>query len=355
MRYYNTVSKQKPGESKFDTHRRDSTVRWIVAFHDGEVVFVVRSNSSFRSQLAHLTTEGRNPSSESIDKLSPLEIVRLMNEEDAKVATAVRKQDQAIARAIEAITDRLKQGGRLIYLGAGTSGRLGVLDAAECPPTFNTCPEMVVGIIAGGKDALVAAIEGKEDHPHFGRQDLMAVALTENDSVVGIATSGRTPYVVGGLQYAQQIGGLAIGFSCNPDPELAAVSDLLITPIVGPEVVSGSTRLKAGTATKMVLNMLTTGAMVCLGKTFGNLMVDLRATNEKLKARSVRILRLLTGLHDSKATSLLDRCNGEVKVAIVCNRRDVEPNTARNLLSEHEGHLRPILDEHPVSQPNCGS
>ncbi len=296
-------------------------------------------------KLARLTTEQRNPRSHEIDRLSPLEIVRLMNDEDATVPAAVRRVDEAIARAIEVITDRLKRGGRLIYLGAGTSGRLGVLDAAECPPTFGSPPEMVVGLIAGGVDALTRAVEGKEDHRHFGREDLEKIDLTADDVVVGIATSGRTPYVLGGLEYARQIGAYAIGLSCNEDSELAQVSDLQITPVVGPEILSGSTRLKAGTATKLVLNMLTTGTMIRLGKTYGNLMVDLRATNEKLQARAVRIVKTLTGLDDEGATELLQRAGGEVKVALVCHHRSVSADEARWLLERHEGHLRRVLEE----------
>ncbi len=299
---------------------------------------------SLDRQLAHLTTERPNPRSAQIDQLTPLEIVRLMNEEDAAVPRAVQKVERSIAAAIEVITSRLRAGGRLIYLGAGTSGRLGVLDAAECPPTFNSPPEMVVGVIAGGPPALMRAVEGKEDHPEFGRDDLEQIGLSSGDVVVGIATSGRTPYVIGGLQYARSIGAFTVGLSCNEDSELAQVSDLQITPVVGPEVISGSTRLKAGTATKLVLNMLTTGTMVRLGKTYGNLMVDLRATNQKLAARARRIVKMLTGVDDDRATDLLRQAAGEVKVALVCHVRGVTPQQARELLARHGGHLRPVLE-----------
>src|SRR5439155_14227743 len=203
---------------------------------------------------------------------------------------------EAIGRAVEVIAERLRAGGRLVYAGAGTSGRLGVLDATECPPTFNASPDLVIGLIAGGAQALTRAVEGAEDHPEFAARDLAAVAFSAADVLVGIATSGRTPYVLGAVDYARGVGAFTVGLSCNPDADIIPRVDLAITPVVGPEVLSGSTRLKAGTATKMVLNMLSTGAMVRLGKTFGNLMVDLKATNEKLRLRTNRIVREATGL-----------------------------------------------------------
>jgi N-acetylmuramic acid 6-phosphate etherase len=290
------------------------------------------------------TTEARNPLSERIDTLSASEIVRLMNAEDAVVASAIALQADAIARAIDVIAARLRTGGRLIYLGAGTSGRLGVLDATECPPTFNTPPELVVGLIAGGHAALTAAVEGAEDHPEYAVADLQRIGLTGADAVVGIATSGRTPYVIGGLRYARQVGAAAIGLVCNAESELASAADFMIAPVVGPEILSGSTRLKAGTATKMVLNMLTTGAMVLLGKTYGNLMVDLRATNTKLVARSRRIVATLTGLSESEAERHLHECDGELKTAVVAVRRSVSPAVARRLLAEAHGQLRRALE-----------
>ncbi len=218
--------------------------------------------------LKHLTTEARNPASEVIDTLSPLEIVRLMNAEDAQVAAAVGAEAEKIAAAIETIAQCFQRGGRLIYIGAGTSGRLGVLDATECPPTFNSPPGQVVGLIAGGPQALTRAVEGAEDRPELAEQDLQGIGLTDRDVVVGIATSGRTPYVIGGLNFARQRGAFTIALSCNAASTVADSAELAITPIVGPEVISGSTRLKAGTATKLVLNMLTTGAMVRIGKTY---------------------------------------------------------------------------------------
>jgi N-acetylmuramic acid 6-phosphate etherase len=293
--------------------------------------------------LNNLTTESRNPASESIDTLSASGIVDLMNSEDASVATAVATQRDAIAQAIEVIADRLRGGGRLIYIGAGTSGRLGVLDASEIPPTFNADPSRVVGMIAGGQTAMFRAVEGAEDSPDLAVQDLKAIDLSNQDVLVGIATSGRTPYVIGGLDYARSIGSYAIGFSCNEDAALAANSDLTIIPVVGPEVISGSTRLKAGTATKMVLNMLTTGAMVLLGKTYGNLMVDLRASNIKLTERTRRIVSMLTDLSEDDAQTLLDRCDGELKTAVVAQLSNLSPEEARNRLQQAGGHLRRAL------------
>ncbi len=254
--------------------------------------------------LEHLTTESRNPASEDLDGLSSLEIVQLINAEDANVAVAVGSEAVSIARAIDAIADRLGRGGRLVYVGAGTSGRLGVLDAVECPPTFNTDPAQVVGVIAGGSAALTRSVEGAEDLPALAIDDLKNVQVGPNDVVVGIATSGRTPYVIGALEYAQSVGAFTIGLSCNRDPELASRANLSITPVVGPEIVSGSTRMKAGTATKMVLNMLSTGAMIRLGKTYGNLMVDLRASNSKLADRARRIVRAVTHLSDLDSEEL---------------------------------------------------
>jgi N-acetylmuramic acid 6-phosphate etherase len=295
-----------------------------------------------------MTTEERNPQSERIDTLSPLEIVRLMNSEDARVIDAVGREAMAIASAIDVVAERLRAGGRLIYIGAGTSGRLGVLDATECPPTFSTRPEMVVGLIAGGYDALTRAVEGAEDHPEFAVRDLQQIGLTTKDVVVGIATSGRTPYVIGGLKFARQAGAFAIGLACNDGSALAAEADLMIAPVVGPEVISGSTRLKAGTATKLVLNMLTTGAMVRLGKTYGNLMVDLRATNSKLVLRARRIVAALTGLSELESEQQLQRCDGELKTAVVAHRHSISPDAARRLLADGGGQLRAALVATPL-------
>jgi N-acetylmuramic acid 6-phosphate etherase len=299
--------------------------------------------------MSRLTTEARNPASEQIDTLSSLEIARLMNAEDALVPQAVGREAEAIARAIEVIADRLRRGGRLVYLGAGTSGRLGVLDASECTPTFGTPPEMVIGLIAGGYGALTRAVEGAEDHPESAVDDLKRIGLSRADVLVGIATSGRTPYVIGGLKHARGVGAYAIGLACNDGSALADAADLMITPVVGPEVISGSTRLKAGTATKLVLNMLTTGVMVLLGKTYGNLMVDLKATNTKLVQRTRRMVASLTGLSEEEAEVKLRACDGELKTAVVAQRRGVSAAEARKLLVLAKGQLRGALD--PAKPP----
>ncbi|HVT30067.1 MAG TPA: N-acetylmuramic acid 6-phosphate etherase [Lacipirellulaceae bacterium] len=296
--------------------------------------------------LEHLTTEARNPASEDLDGLTALEIVRLINSEDAKIAAAVAEQADAIAQAIDVIADRIGHGGRLVYIGAGTSGRLGVLDAVECPPTFNTHPSQVVGLIAGGRTALTSSVEGAEDRRELAVEDLKNVRLSDDDVLVGIATSGRTPYVLGSLEHARSVGAFTIGLSCNRDSQIAKRCDLSITPVVGPEILSGSTRMKAGTATKMVLNMLTTGAMIRLGKTYGNLMVDLRASNTKLNDRARRIVRDLTNLTESEAERLLRESDGEVKTAIVRFHTGHSPAEARQLLLAAQGHLRTALQSH---------
>jgi N-acetylmuramic acid 6-phosphate etherase len=296
------------------------------------------------SSLAGLTTEGINPSSVGLSTMGALDIVRTMNDEDATVAAAVRAEAGQIARAITEIAARLRRGGRLVYVGAGTSGRLGVLDAAECPPTFNTPPELVVGIIAGGTTALMRSVEAVEDSPDAGRTDLAKLGIGEADCVVGIAASGRTPYVLGAVQFAVAQGALTVGLSCNRDSKLANLVEVMIQPVVGPEVVAGSTRLKAGTAQKMVLNMLSTGTMVLLGKTYGNLMVDLRASNVKLHDRSIRILRTATNLEEATALTLLAASHGELKVAIVAALAGIDPETARSRLAASGGSVPATLE-----------
>jgi len=293
--------------------------------------------------MDHLTTEQNNPESVAIDQMDPIQIAMLMNREDLKVVAAVERVLPDIARAIEMVTERVQAGGRLIYIGAGTSGRLGVLDASECPPTFNTPPALVVGLIAGGHRALTNAIEGAEDNRQAGEEDLRGVELDAKDVVCGIATSGRTPYVLGGLAYARSLGAATLGVTCNAVSELSEVSDVLIAPVVGPEILSGSTRLKAGTATKMVLNMISTGTMIRIGKTYGNWMVDLRATNVKLKDRSIRIVSGITGLDRERAESLLARCDGEVKTAIVSQALGVEKIEAQLRLKVAGGRLRTAI------------
>ena len=293
--------------------------------------------------MDHLTTEQNNPESVSIDQMDPIQIAMLMNREDLKVVAAVERVLPDIARAIEIVTERVQAGGRLIYIGAGTSGRLGVLDASECPPTFNTPPALVVGLIAGGHRALTNAIEGAEDNRQAGEEDLRGIDVDAKDVVCGIATSGRTPYVLGGLAYARSLGAATLGVTCNAVSELSEVSDVLIAPVVGPEILSGSTRLKAGTATKMVLNMISTGTMIRIGKTYGNWMVDLRATNVKLRDRSIRIVSGITGLDRERAESLLARCDGEVKTAIVSQALGVEKIEAQRRLKVAGGRLRTAI------------
>jgi N-acetylmuramic acid 6-phosphate etherase len=293
--------------------------------------------------MDYLTTEQNNPDSVFIDQMEPIEIARLMNREDQKVLQAVEKVLPAIAQAIQTVTQCIEKGGRLIYIGAGTSGRLGVLDASECPPTFNTPASLVVGLIAGGQRALTTAIEGAEDNAQAGVEDLRSIHLTLRDVVCGIATSGRTPYVLGALTYARTIQAATIGVTCNEASEIAAVCDVLIAPVVGPEILSGSTRLKAGTATKLVLNMISTGTMIRIGKTYGNWMVDLRATNVKLKDRSIRIVSGITGLARSESELLLAACDGDVKTAIVSHTLGISKQAAQERLSESKGRLRLAL------------
>ncbi|GHO91665.1 N-acetylmuramic acid 6-phosphate etherase [Reticulibacter mediterranei] len=299
--------------------------------------------ATHESSLNTLTTEQGNPASAEIDQMSPLEIVRLMNEEDAKVARAIELALPDIASAIEQITERMRQGGRLIYIGAGTSGRLGVLDASECPPTFGVSQDLVVGRIAGGLSALTTAIEGAEDSLEAGQNDIMALDVTAKDTVVGIAASGRTPYVLGAIAYAKSQHILAIGIACNPDTPLEHEVDIMIAPVVGPEIISGSTRLKAGTAQKMVLNMLSTGVMIGLGKTYGNLMVDVQATNNKLRQRATKIVQQLAGVQKEQAVALLQQTGGETKTAIIIAQTRVTPEEARRQLAKHRNSLRATL------------
>ncbi len=293
-------------------------------------------------------TERRNPRSSTIDTASALEIVDLIGGEDAGVPAAVAKARVEIARAIDLIEAAFRNGGRLVYVGAGTSGRLGVLDATECPPTFGTPPEMVVGLIAGGPPALVRSVEGAEDDVEAARRELNALRLGPKDVVVGIAASGTTPYVGAALSQAQVVGARTAFVSCSVPPErLLESCDVCITVLVGPEVVTGSTRMKAGTATKLVLNTLTTGAMIRLGKTYGNLMVDLRAWNEKLVDRSQRIVMEAAGVERSVAQNVIEAAEGSVKTAIVMARRRVPKAEAERLLAEHAGRLRAVVGDPP--------
>jgi len=293
--------------------------------------------------LEQLTTEGLHSDSLKLDEMSSLEIVELMNREDAKIAAAVGEVKSNIAAAVDCVTDCFRRGGRLIYMGAGTSGRLGVLDASECPPTFSTPPEMVRGLIAGGYQALTTAIEGAEDHWEAGAIDLRGLSVTARDVVMGIATSGRTPYVIGGLRYARSIGCATLAFACNRDSEVGREADIAIEVIVGPEILAGSTRLKSGTATKMVLNMLTTGAMIQLGKTYGNMMVDLRATNMKLRARACRLVKMICQVDETRAQEALQLANGETKTAILMLHLGVDAVLARKRLEDAGGRLKRAL------------
>jgi N-acetylmuramic acid 6-phosphate etherase len=293
-------------------------------------------------------TERRNPRSSTIDTATALEIVDLIGAEDATVPAAVAKARQEIARTIELIETAFRSDGRLIYVGAGTSGRLGVLDATECPPTFGSPPDMVVGVIAGGPPALVRSVEGAEDDGEAARRTMDALQVGSRDVVVGIAASGTTPFVHAALIRAQSLGARTAMVSCaEPPSELARTCDACITVLVGPEIVTGSTRMKAGTATKLVLNTLTTGAMIRLGKIYGNLMVDLRAWNDKLVDRSQRIVMETTGLDRGAAKRAIDAAEGSVKTAIVMARCGVPKDKAEQLLAEHDGRLRPIVGDPP--------
>ncbi|MEV7107346.1 N-acetylmuramic acid 6-phosphate etherase [Streptomyces atroolivaceus] len=296
-----------------------------------------------RAQLATLTTEAFRPELAEIDQLPTQEIARIMNGEDATVPAAVAEKLPHIAAAIDATAERMARGGRLIYAGAGTAGRLGVLDASECPPTFNTDPSEVIGLIAGGPSAMVKAVEGAEDSKELAAADLDGLNLTADDTVVGISASGRTPYAIGAVEHARTKGALTIGLSCNADSALAAAAEHGLEIVVGPELLTGSTRLKAGTAQKLVLNMLSTITMIRLGKTYGNLMVDVRASNEKLRARSRRIVSLATGASDQEIEAALTATDGEVKNAVLTILGGVDGPTAATLLADSRGHLRAAL------------
>jgi N-acetylmuramic acid 6-phosphate etherase len=291
----------------------------------------------------HFLTEQRNPLSMDLDNLSALELVQLMNQQDAAVVQAVQDAQESIAQGVLLIAEALVQGGRLFYVGAGTSGRLGVLDASECPPTFRTDPTMVQGLIAGGSEALVRSIEGAEDSLGAGAADLIERGISVADVVVGIAAGGTTPYIHGALAEARAQGAKTIFFCCVSKEQVPDDYDLSIRVLVGPEVLTGSTRLKAGTATKMVLNMLSTGAMVRLGKVYQNLMVDVSVTNHKLEARALRMLGELAKISPAEAQDLLKSADNKVKLALVMHHRQLDKGQAEALLGEHQGHLSKIL------------
>ena len=293
--------------------------------------------------LSTLITEQRNPNSMHVDSLSALEIVQLMNQEDKQVPLAIEKCLPQIAQAVECIVAAFQQGGRLVYIGAGTSGRLGVLDASECPPTFGVSPEMVKGIIAGGERALRHPIEGAEDSKEQAVVDLQTIQFSSKDVLVGIAASGRTPYVIGALEYAKSLGSVTVSIASNPNSAMANIVDIAIDTIVGPEVLTGSSRLKSGTAQKLVLNMLTTASMILMGKCYQNLMVDVQASNEKLKARAIRIVMQATDCDKALAEETLKQADQNAKLAIMMILSGLDRAQAEALLEKHHGKLQLAL------------
>lgn len=293
--------------------------------------------------LSVLTTESRNPDTMNLDEMTPLQIAAIMNQEDEKAVKAVEEVLPQIATAIEWATDSLKAGGRIIYIGAGTSGRLGVLDAVECPPTFGVPRELVVGLIAGGDKAFVEAVEGAEDSETLCEAELKEIGLTSKDIVIGLAASGRTPYVIYGLDFANKTGCHTVAIACNKGSEVGKKAKLAIEPVTGPEVLTGSTRLKAGTAQKMILNMISTGSMVGIGKAYENLMVDVKQSNEKLVVRSQNIVMTATGCTREEAETVLKQAEGHVKTAITMILLDCDPEEARQKLSQAVGKIRKAL------------
>ena len=293
--------------------------------------------------LSTLITEQRNPNSMHVDSLSALEIVQLMNKEDKQVPLAIEKCLPQIAQAVECIVAAFQQGGRLVYIGAGTSGRLGVLDASECPPTFGVSPEMVKGIIAGGERALRHPIEGAEDSKTHAVVDLQTIQFSSKDVLVGIAASGRTPYVIGALEYAKSLGSVTVSIASNPNSAMANIVDIAIDTVVGPEVLTGSSRLKSGTAQKLVLNMLTTASMILMGKCYQNLMVDVQASNEKLKARAIRIVMQATDCDKTLAEETLKQADQNAKLAIMMILSGLDRAQAEALLEKHHGKLQLAL------------
>ncbi len=303
------------------------------------------SSDELLETLSKLVSEERNPDTMNLDSLSALELVTTMNKQDKQVPEAIEQELPRIAQAVDMISAAFRNGGRLFYIGAGTSGRLGILDASECPPTFSVDESMVIGLIAGGPDAITRSQEEVEDSLEQGQQDLITQQLSNKDIVVGIAASGRTPYVIGGLKYAQFIGAQTVSISCNPDSAIERYADIAISPVVGPEVLSGSTRLKSGTAQKMILNMLTTGSMVRIGKSYQNLMVDLNASNEKLRARAIRIVMQATQCDEQKASDVLHRTRFDVKIAILIILTSASDQLALQSLSDASGHLRIAIEK----------
>lgn len=296
-------------------------------------------------ELQKIATEQRNPNTMHIDTLSTLDMVKLINQEDHRVAEAVAEVTDKIAAAIDVIADRLSKGGRLIYCGAGTSGRLGILDAVECPPTYSTEPEMVQALMAGGYPAIFKAVEGAEDSKELGVQDMQNINFAAGDVLVGIAASGRTPYVLGCMEYAKELGAPTVSVTCCPGSVLDNFADIGIAPCPGPEVITGSTRMKSGTAQKMVLNMLSTGTMIKLGKVYGNLMVDVKPSNEKLVRRCVTIVCNATGCDDATATAALEACEYRPKTAIVMVLCGVSAEEAKAMLAKADGRVAKVLEK----------
>jgi N-acetylmuramic acid 6-phosphate etherase len=294
--------------------------------------------------LELLTTESRNEQSMQIDTANPIDILRIMNEQDQLVALAVKDVLPDVEAAVQYVFESFKNGGRLIYLGAGTSGRLGMMDAVECPPTFSTDPEMVQGIMAGGERAFLKAVEGAEDQPDLGVSDLKELGLTKHDTVIGIAASGRTPYVIGALRYARSIGAKTVALSCNKNAAISKEADQSIEVIVGPEVLTGSTRLKSGTAHKMILNMISTSSMILLGKAYENLMVDVHVSNQKLKERAIGIIRKITGVSYEQASETLEASDLQVKTAIVMIKTNTNKQEAERLLTEANGYVKKAIE-----------
>ncbi|WP_445373770.1 N-acetylmuramic acid 6-phosphate etherase [Photorhabdus tasmaniensis] len=293
--------------------------------------------------LINMVTESRNPASTCIDTLPTLEMLRIINNEDKKVALAVEQTLPQVAKTVDKITEAFRQGGRLIYIGAGTSGRLGILDASECPPTYGTRPEQVVGLIAGGHQAILRAVENAEDNRQLGKNDLQALNFNSKDVLVGIAASGRTPYVLGAMEYAKSVGATVACISCNPDSPMVQAADIAMTPVVGPEIITGSSRMKAGTAQKLILNMLTTGAMIRTGKVYGNLMVDVEATNAKLVERQKNIVMAATECNRKQAEQALAECDGHCKTAIVMILAGIDAQQAKALLEKNHGFIHSAI------------
>ncbi len=296
------------------------------------------------AEITKLTTETQNEATKNIDLLSTREMVKLINDEDKKVAPAIEKELDNVAKAIDMITENFKKGGRIIYTGAGTSGRLGVMDSSELLPTYGLAPERAFGVMAGGQGAMFKAVEGAEDSKELGLKDMKEINLGPLDSVIGVAASGRTPYTIATLEYANSLGCVTVAVTCNADSEMAKVAKVSIAPVVGPEVISGSTRMKAGTSQKMVLNMISTGVMVKTGKVYGNLMVNVQPTNEKLVKRSINMIKKINEVSDEEAERLFNESGQSVAIATIMHKTGVTKDQAEKAFAEHDGMIRPTID-----------